>query len=149
MQPGVATLLRIGDAPELAAAGDLAGVAELAAHLGVAGAGVEDDGGFVLEGDDLDDFGGGLQRVEAEELGGRGGFDLRERNDFLLLRGAGAGALFFHQFFEAGGVHGHLVLASHHFGQVEWKSVCIVEFECFISRKNSEEFVSRKRQLFR
>ena len=38
-------------------AGQLAGVADLAAHLGVAGAGVEDDGGLVLERDDFKDLG--------------------------------------------------------------------------------------------
>ena len=36
VQPGVAALLRIGDAPGIAAVGHLAGVADLPAHLGVA-----------------------------------------------------------------------------------------------------------------
>ena len=48
MQPGVAGFLGVGDAPELAAVLQFAGVADLAAHFGVEGRGVENDGGLVL-----------------------------------------------------------------------------------------------------
>ena len=58
MEPGVARFLGVGDAPELAAGAQFAGVADLAAHLGVERRGVEDDGGLVLDADDFEDFGG-------------------------------------------------------------------------------------------
>ena len=92
MERGVARLLRVRDAPELAAVFQFAGVADLAAHFGVERRGVEDNGGLVLYGDDFEDFGGRLQFVVADELGGRGGLDLGEFDDLLLLRGAGASA---------------------------------------------------------
>jgi hypothetical protein len=92
VQPSVAALLRIGDAPELAAAGQFAGVADLTPHLGVTGARVENDGGLVLERRDLDNLGRRFQFVVADELRGRSGFELGEGDDFLLLGGAGAGA---------------------------------------------------------
>ena len=129
MQPSVAGLLRVGDAPELAAAGQFAGVADLAAHLGVAGAGVEDDGGLVLERNDFQNFGLDRQFLVADEFRGRGGFDLRKRNDFLLLRGAGAGALLFHQLFKTFLVHGQTAFARHQLGEVERKTVGVVKLE--------------------
>ena len=69
--------------------------------------------------DDFQNLGLHREVVEADELRGCGGFDLRKRNDFLLLRSAGAGALLFHQLFEAGRVHGQTAFAGHQFGEVE------------------------------
>ncbi len=76
MQPGVAAPLGTDDAPELAAAGQFAGVADLAAHLGVTGAGVENDGNLVLQAHDFEDAGGRLQLIIADELRRRFGFHL-------------------------------------------------------------------------
>ena len=76
MKPGVAGFLRVGDAPELAAAGQLAGVADLATHLGVTGRVSRMTAVLSFRFDDFDDLRGSLQRVEADELGGRGGLDL-------------------------------------------------------------------------
>ena len=129
MQPRVAGLLCVGDAPELAAVFQFAGVADLAAHLGVAGAGVEDDGGLVLERHDFEHLGRRFQLVVADKLRGRGGLDLRKRNDFLLLRGAGAGALLFHQLFKTRRVHGQTAFARHQLGEVEREAVGVVKFE--------------------
>src|ERR1019366_2483382 len=111
------------------AAVHLAGVADLAAHLGVARAAVEDDGGLVLERHDFQDRGLHREGVEANELRGRGGLDLRKRNDFLLLRGAGAGALFFHQIFKTVLVHGQAAFARHQLGEVERETVGVVKLE--------------------
>ena len=76
-----------------------------------------------LTADDFEDFGGRLQFVEADELRGRGGLDLGEFDDLLLLRGAGAGLLLFHQLVEAGHIHGQPALAGHQFGEVEGEAV--------------------------
>ena len=63
---------------------NFAGVADLAAHLGVKRRDVEDDGGLVFHGDDFEDVGRRLQLVVADKLGGRGGLDLGEVDDFLF-----------------------------------------------------------------
>ena len=47
----------------------------------------------------------------------------------LLLRGAGAGALLFHELFKTGRVHGQPALAGHEFGEVEREAVGVVELE--------------------
>ena len=83
MQPGIARFLSVGDSPELATAGQLASVADLAAHFGVEGGGVEDDGGFVFDADHFEDFGRSFQFVVTDELGGRGGFNLGEFDDLF------------------------------------------------------------------
>ena len=70
-----------------------------------------------------------LKVLVADEFRGRGGLDLRKRNDFLLLRGAGAGALLFHQFFKTFLVHGQTAFARHQFGEVERETVGVVKFE--------------------
>src|ERR1700733_826619 len=49
MQPDITGFLGISDAPELAAASQLASIADLSTHLGVANATVEDNSGLVLE----------------------------------------------------------------------------------------------------
>ena len=129
VQPGVAGLLGVDHAPELAAAGEFAGVAELAAHLGVAGGGVEHHGGLVLEADDFEHARGRLQCVVAEEARGRLGLDLGQLDDGLLLRGAGAGLLLLHQGVEAGHVHGQAALAGHQLGEVEGEALFVIKAE--------------------
>ncbi len=129
MQPGIAGFLSVGDAPKLAAVFEFAGVADLAAHFGVEGRGVENNGGLVLHADDFEHLGGRLQLVVADELGGRGGLDLGEFDDLLLLRGAGAGLLLFHELVEAGDINGQAALAGHQLSEVEGKAVGVVEQE--------------------
>jgi hypothetical protein len=127
VQDGVAGLLGVDDAPELAGTGEFAGVADLAAHLGVADGVVEDDDGLVLELDDFLDVGAGVVVVVAEEVGGCLGLDLGKLDDLLLLGGAGAGALLFHQLLEAFLVHRQAAFAGHQFGEIEREAVGIIE----------------------
>ncbi|OQB34968.1 MAG: hypothetical protein BWY06_03299 [Candidatus Latescibacteria bacterium ADurb.Bin168] len=70
----------------------------------------------------------------AQEMRGRGGFDLRKRNDFLLLRGAGTSALLLHQFFKAGRVHGQTAFPRHQFGEVERETLFVVKLESECTR---------------
>ena len=137
MQEGVARLLGIGDAPELAGTDELAGVADLAAHLGIAHRGVEDDGGAVLQLDDLQDLGAGLQGVIAGERRRGLGLDLGQFDDLLLLGGAGAGALLFHSLLEAGLVHRQAAFAGHELGEVEGETIGVVEEKSYITADNS------------
>jgi hypothetical protein len=67
--------------------------------------------------------------IVADEFRGRGGLDLRQRNDFLLLRGPGAGALLLHQFVKTVNIHGQTAFARHQFGQVERETVGVVKLE--------------------
>ena len=122
------------NAPELAAAGQFAGVADLSAHLGVdrrlvsrmtAVLSLSETTSRTLACD--------AKFVVADELRGRGGFDLRKRNDFFLLRGAGAGALLFHQLFKAFFIHGQAAFARHQLGEVERETVGVVKFESELS----------------
>ena len=76
VQEGGAALLRGADAPQLTGTGQLAGVTDLAAHFGVAGGGVENDGGLVLQRHDFEDGGLGFERFVSEEGGGGLGLDL-------------------------------------------------------------------------
>ena len=68
--------------------------------------------------------------VVADKFCRRGRLDLRKRNDFFFLRGAGAGALLFHQFFKTVLVHGQTAFARHQFGEVERKAVGVVKLKC-------------------
>src|SRR6185503_12966117 len=70
-----------------------------------------------------------LQLIEANKYRGSLSIDLGKRNDFLLLRGASTGALFFHQLLETRSIHGQTALARHQFGEVERETVGVVEFE--------------------
>jgi len=85
MEPGVAGLLGVGDAPELAAVAEFAGIPNLTAHFGVAGAGVKDDRRLVLEADDFEHLGGCFELVVADERRRRARLDLGKFDDFLLL----------------------------------------------------------------
>ena len=118
--------------PTHVAATDLhqfAGVADLAAHLGVKRRRVQHDGGFVFDADDFEHARGRFQFFKADKFCRRGRFDLRKRNDFFFLRGAGAGALLFHQFFKTVLVHGQTAFARHQLGEVEREAVGVVKFE--------------------
>src|SRR3954469_24731850 len=68
MEESVAGLLGVDEAPEISGAGDFAGVANLAAHFGVKRRDVENDSGFVFDGDDFLDSSIGLEFVEADEF---------------------------------------------------------------------------------
>ena len=108
---------------------NFAGVADLAAHLGVKRRRVQHDGGFVFELTTSSTLRGRFQFFKADKFCRRGRFDLRKRNDFFFLRGAGAGALFFHQLFKTVLVHGQTAFARHQFGEVERETVGVVKFE--------------------
>ena len=108
---------------------NFAGVADLAAHLGVERRRVQHDGGLVFERDDFEHVARAFQLFEADKVRRRGRFDLRKRNDFFLLRGAGAGALLLHQFFKAVLVHGQAAFARHQFGEIERETVGVVKSE--------------------
>src|ERR1043165_7843266 len=127
VQPRVAGLLRVGDAPELAAGAQLAGVANLTAHLGIAWARIENDGRLVLVRHDLQYLRLDREVVVTDEFCGRGCLDFRNRNDFLFLRGTSAGALLLHQLLKAFLVHGKTPFARHQLGEVEWKAVGVVK----------------------
>ena len=82
------------------------------------------------------DFGRRLQLVVADELGGRGGLDLGEFDDLLLLRGAGARFLLFHELVEAGDINRQPALAGHQLGEVEREAVGVVKLESVLRRKD-------------
>ena len=129
MQQGIAGFLRVGDAPELAAAGQFAGVADLAAHLGVAGAGVEDDGGLVLERDDFQDLGLHRKVVVADEfVGVVVSICEREMTSFFCAARARARCSSIN-FSKPVLVHGQTAFARHQFGEVERETVGVVKLE--------------------
>src|SRR5579872_5117483 len=61
MQPGTAGFLSVHHAPEFAAQSKLAGIAYLAAHLGIKWREVEDNRGLFLHPDEFEDAGGSGQ----------------------------------------------------------------------------------------
>lgn len=115
VQPGVADFRRAGDGEGVRADDDLAAVADLAAHFGVANAGVEHHRRLVLHGDDFEHLGIGFERVVTEELGGVLGFDVTERNNQLFLGSIfkTANTLLLHQFVEAINIDTQSPLSSH------------------------------------
>ena len=129
VEPGLARLLSIGDAPRAAAERDDGGVADLTAHLGVTGRLLEDDGVAFLNLGDLGDFGLRAQGVVAGEGRGVIGADVGEGNDFLLLGGPGPGPLFFHQLLEASDVDGESTFAGHQLREVEREALLIIQAE--------------------
>ena len=129
VEPSLAGLLGVGDVPLAAAEGDDCGVADLAAHLGVAGGLIEDDGGAVLDLGDLGDLGLRGEGVVTDESGRVIGTDVGKGDDLLLLRGAGAVALLFHQLLETGAVDGQAAFAGHELGEVEREALLVIEAE--------------------
>ena len=130
MQPGVAGFLGVRDVPSGGSEGEGAGGADLAAHLGVEGRAVEDDGERVVF--DADYFAnGGVERelVVAGEGGGGLVGEVGEGNDFALLGGFGTFALLLHEHLESRRVYGEAAFASEEFGEVEREAVGVVEFE--------------------
>src|SRR5690606_10803054 len=141
-------LLRVEDADRLAADGERAGVAHLAARLAVERRPVQDDlvAGFLARADRarleearaLDG-----ERVVADELDGPAFVGLRLGGGvpgvhlaLIHLEGAGrAGAvlLLLHQLVEAGHVHGQALLAGHQRGEVGREAVRIVEQEGYLT----------------
>ena len=107
--------------------GQLADIADLPAHLGVSGAGVEDHGGLVLQTHHFQHLRRGGKRVVTHEARRLLGLDLAQFDDLLLLRRAGAGALLVHVLFKTRRVHRQAALAGHEFGQVEGKALLIIK----------------------
>ena len=129
VEPSLPGLLGVGDVPLAAAEGDDRGVADLAAHLGVAGGLIEDDGGAVLDLGDLGDFGLRGEGVVTDKSSRVVGADVGERDDFLLLRRAGPVTLLFHQLLETGAVDGQAAFAGHELGEVEREALLVIEAE--------------------
>ena len=129
MEPGLAGLLGVGDVPLAAAEGDDGGIADLAAHLGVAGGLIKDDGGAVLDLGDLGDLGLRAEGVVADESRRVVGTDVGKGDDLLLLRRARAVALFFHQLLETGAVDGQAAFAGHELREVEREALLVIEAE--------------------
>ena len=127
---------RVADLHCLALGEEHAAVADLAAHLGVEGRLVEHEVGVVAGADDLGDgdrVGLGFADDVAGEgrgLGLGGGFALGGGDDdFLLGRGAAAGALLLHELLEPGGVDSEAALGGEQLRHVEREAVGIVELE--------------------
>ena len=131
MQPGVADLRRAGDGESVRAEDDLATVADLATHFGVANAGVEHDCRLVLHGHDFEHLGVGFERVITDELGGVFGFDLADGDDLLVLLSGFTSALFLlvHKLVKACGVHGEAAFAGEELGEVDGETEGVVELE--------------------
>ena len=126
MEPCRAGLLRGDDVPKRAAALDLAGIADLPAHLGVASGDIENDSGLPLHLDDVEDGGQCAEGIIPDKLG-RLGVDVGDADDLALLGGTGAVALLFHQLFKTRFIHGEAAFAGQQFGEVERETVGVVE----------------------
>ena len=131
VQPGVADFRRAGDGEGVRADDDLAAVADLAAHFGVANAGVEHHRRLVLHGDDFEHLGIGFERVVTDELGGVLGFDLADGDDlFIFLSGFTSTLLLLvHELVKASGVHGQAAFAGEELGEVDGEAEGVVELE--------------------
>src|SRR5206468_9008137 len=129
MEPGISGFLGVADVPKLAIAGNFAGVADLAAHLGVKRRSVKDECGFVFYADNFEDFRWRFEFFIADELSRCCGFNLGEFNDFFFLSSAGASFLFSHQPVKSRFVHAQPVFSGHEFGEVEWKTIRVIKFE--------------------
>ena len=97
MQEDVPAFARVEDFPSAAARGERSRVADLPAHLGVAGRAVEHDGELALAVDDFEHRRFGGKRFVAEEKGRLLRADFGKRDDLLFLGGAGAFPLLRHQ----------------------------------------------------
>ena len=103
----MAGLLGVHNVPDITAACDRARVADLTAHFGVKGRGIENDTELAFQVDDLRDLAADFERIEAEKFGGFSSFDMSNGNNFFLLRGASAFALLFHALLKANRIHRH------------------------------------------
>ena len=122
-------LLRVDDAPNCAVRRDFAGVANLAAHFGVSGEVSRMTAVLSFTLTTSRTLAVASKLIEADKCVGDRGFDLRELDDFFLLRGASALLLFVHQLIEAGLIHGQARVRAPSFGQIQRKAVGIIEFE--------------------
>ena len=131
VQPGVTDLRRAGDGEGVRAEDDLSAVADLAAHFGVANAGVEHHRRLVLHGDDFEHLGVGFERVVTDELGGVLRFDLADRDDLLVLLTGFTSALLLlvHELVKACGVHGQSAFAGEELGEIDGEAESVVELE--------------------
>ena len=129
-----------------AAAADAALVADLAAALGVKRCVVQHHhtglpGLHFFHGHAVHiqgrDLGFGAQVFVADEFVADTGVFQRPVH-FEFTGSAGLGFLFFHRGVETGFVDGHISLAAHIVGQVQRKTVGIVQFECNFTRKHMD-----------
>ncbi len=135
MDEHISALLRVehGEPPDLGAVVarhvQQAVIADLSAHLRVAGGAVEHDVqlAFVLSRRHGFDDRLGLEKIVAEELRR---LELEvvvgDADDLLFLRGARASALLVHEFFKTGDIDGEPALASHQFGEIEREALFVV-----------------------
>ena len=137
VQPGVADFRRTGDGEGVRADDDLAAVADLAAHFGVANAGVEHHRRLVLHRNDFEHFGVGFKRVVTDELGGVLGFDFADGDDLFVLLTGFTSALFLlvHELVKTCGVNGQSAFAGEEFGEVDGEAEGVVELEGETSRQ--------------
>ena len=142
VEPGVADFGGGGDGEGVRAEDDLARVADLAAHFGVAGGDIEHDGGLVLHLDDFEDFHVGFEVVVTDELGRRLRFDLGDGDDLFVLFACFTGHLFLalHELVEAIHIDFEASFASEELGEVEREAVGVVEEECCVPRDRVCEF---------
>ena len=75
VEPGVAGLLGVCDTPKLSSPGDLGCVADLSAHLSIAGSAVENHCRAVFDGQNLEHAGCVCEGLVARENRGCGGFN--------------------------------------------------------------------------
>src|SRR5436190_17858197 len=118
MEPGVAGFLGVDDTPELSAVLHFARVADLTAHFGVEGGGVENDSGLVFAIQEFEDFRWGLKLLVADELRGSGGFDLGEFDDLFFLSGTSLSSLLFHQLVKFIDINIYVMLTHHELSKV-------------------------------
>ena len=128
MEPSVADFGRACDRDAVGSDDEFARVADLAAHFGVANAGVEHDRRLVLHGHDFEHLGVGFERVVTDELGGVLGFDFADGDDLLVLLSGFTSALLLlvHELVKACGVHGQAAFAGEKLGEVEWEAEGVV-----------------------
>ena len=131
MQPGIAAFWVLTTRQSWPPATHFAGVAHLAAHLGIKRRGVENDRGLVFDAQRLRAPWPCVSRASiADEIACGVLVSIWESSmTSFFCAAAGAGALLFHQLFEPGDVHRQAALARHQFGQVERETVGVVEFE--------------------
>ena len=101
----------------------------MATHLSVARGAVEDDRRSVFDFGNLGDFRLGAERVVADKDRRVVGPNVGKGDDLFLLRGAGAGALLFHQFLKAGPIHSQAAFTGHQLGEVEREALLVIEAE--------------------
>src|SRR6267142_25690 len=81
MEPGISSLLGVGNPPNSPTAGYFPRIAKLTAHFGITGRGVNNDRGSIFAGYNLQYLGGRLKHIVAHKARGSRGFSVGEFND--------------------------------------------------------------------